>query len=229
MQFATDVAPKPRPPGYDPASSSSSASSPFSEFKVVRRNDAVAGFEPSKISIAMTKMRTLVQAACCGLGERIVLRPVTQSLFVKSNLSGAFTVVNAYLMCDLEGLGLREGVMIADPKYFDDGLVRVDRATADLRRRPQRGSRREWRRTEVLRARQSRMRGVPTSASRSAEVKRKTRPRPQPHPQERHRCAVRGCGQYLPWMSEITDLKRERNFFETCAVEYQTGRALSWD
>merc|ERR1711862_298169 len=33
----------------------------------------------------------------------------------------------------------------------------------------------------------------------------------------------------LPWMSEIVDLKKEKNFFETTVTEYQTGGALKWD
>ncbi len=33
----------------------------------------------------------------------------------------------------------------------------------------------------------------------------------------------------FPWMSEIMDLKKEKNFFETRVTEYQTGGALSWD
>jgi ribonucleoside-diphosphate reductase beta chain len=33
----------------------------------------------------------------------------------------------------------------------------------------------------------------------------------------------------FPWMSEMTDLKKERNFFETRVIEYQTGGALSWE
>ena len=38
-----------------------------------------------------------------------------------------------------------------------------------------------------------------------------------------------GAGNPFPWMSEMTDLKKERNFFETRVIEYQTGGALSWD
>ena len=34
---------------------------------------------------------------------------------------------------------------------------------------------------------------------------------------------------HFPWMSEIMDLKKEKNFFETRVIEYQTGGALSWD
>jgi ribonucleoside-diphosphate reductase beta chain len=33
----------------------------------------------------------------------------------------------------------------------------------------------------------------------------------------------------FPWMAEMIDLKKEKNFFETRVTEYQTGGALSWD
>jgi len=33
----------------------------------------------------------------------------------------------------------------------------------------------------------------------------------------------------FPWMAEMVDLKKEKNFFETRVTEYQTGGALSWD
>ncbi len=38
-----------------------------------------------------------------------------------------------------------------------------------------------------------------------------------------------GASNPFPWMSEMTDLKKERNFFETRVIEYQTGGALSWE
>ena len=38
-----------------------------------------------------------------------------------------------------------------------------------------------------------------------------------------------GAGNPFPWMSEVLDLKKEKNFFETRVTEYQTGGALSWD
>ncbi len=38
-----------------------------------------------------------------------------------------------------------------------------------------------------------------------------------------------GANNPFPWMSEMTDLKKERNFFETRVIEYQTGGTLSWD
>lgn len=37
------------------------------------------------------------------------------------------------------------------------------------------------------------------------------------------------AGNPFPWMSEMIDLKKEKNFFETRVTEYQTGGALSWD
>jgi ribonucleoside-diphosphate reductase beta chain len=38
-----------------------------------------------------------------------------------------------------------------------------------------------------------------------------------------------GANNPFPWMSEMIDLKKERNFFETRVIEYQTGGALNWD
>jgi ribonucleoside-diphosphate reductase beta chain len=38
-----------------------------------------------------------------------------------------------------------------------------------------------------------------------------------------------GATDPFPWMSELIDLEKEKNFFETRVIEYQTGGALSWD
>jgi ribonucleoside-diphosphate reductase beta chain len=38
-----------------------------------------------------------------------------------------------------------------------------------------------------------------------------------------------GATNPFPWMAEMIDLKKEKNFFETRVTEYQTGGALSWD
>ena len=40
---------------------------------------------------------------------------------------------------------------------------------------------------------------------------------------------VYGASNPFPWMSEILDLKKEKNFFETRVTESQTGGALTWD
>jgi ribonucleoside-diphosphate reductase alpha chain len=68
------------------------------------------------------------------IGVSASIEPTFQNLFVKSNLSGEFTVVNEYLVVDLKKLGLWDEVMIADLKYFDGNLARIDRIPADLRR-----------------------------------------------------------------------------------------------
>jgi ribonucleoside-diphosphate reductase alpha chain len=52
---------------------------------------------------------------------------------VKSNLSGEFTVINEHLVNDLKALGLWDEVMIADLKYFDGSLSKIDRIPAELR------------------------------------------------------------------------------------------------
>jgi ribonucleoside-diphosphate reductase alpha chain len=67
------------------------------------------------------------------IGVSASIEPTYQNLYVKSNLSGEFTVANDYLVRDLKGLGLWDEVMIADLKYFDGNLARIDRVPADLR------------------------------------------------------------------------------------------------
>jgi ribonucleoside-diphosphate reductase alpha chain len=68
------------------------------------------------------------------VGVSASIEPTYQNLFVKSNLSGEFTVTNEYLVADLKKAALWDEVMIADLKYFDGNLARIDRAPADLRR-----------------------------------------------------------------------------------------------
>ncbi len=68
------------------------------------------------------------------IGVSASIEPTYQNLFVKSNLSGEFTVVNEYLVTDLKRAGLWDEVMIADLKYFDGNLARIDRVPAALRR-----------------------------------------------------------------------------------------------
>jgi ribonucleoside-diphosphate reductase alpha chain len=68
------------------------------------------------------------------VGVSASIEPTFQNLFVKSNLSGEFTVVNECLVSDLKQAGLWDEVMIADLKYFDGNLARIDRVPAALRR-----------------------------------------------------------------------------------------------
>ncbi len=67
------------------------------------------------------------------IGVSACIEPTYQNLFVKSNLSGEFTVVNEYLVRDLKRLGMWDEVMVADLKYFDGSLAKVDRAPLELR------------------------------------------------------------------------------------------------
>ena len=67
------------------------------------------------------------------IGVSACIEPTFQNVFVKSNLSGEFTVVNEYLVRDLKRLGLWDSVMIADLKYFDGSLAKIDRVPAEIR------------------------------------------------------------------------------------------------
>jgi ribonucleoside-diphosphate reductase alpha chain len=67
------------------------------------------------------------------IGVDACIEPTFQNLYVKSNLSGEFTVVNEYLVRDLKQRGLWDEVMVSDIKYFDGSLSRIDRIPAELR------------------------------------------------------------------------------------------------
>ena len=61
------------------------------------------------------------------------IEPTYQNLYVKSNLSGEFTVVNPYLVQDLKAQGLWDKVMVNDLKYFDGSVQSIDRIPDDLK------------------------------------------------------------------------------------------------
>ncbi|MEN8174314.1 MAG: ribonucleoside-diphosphate reductase subunit alpha [Pseudomonadota bacterium] len=67
----------------------------------------------------------------CGVSQSI--EPTYQNLFVKSNLSGEFTVVNPYLVRDLKAQDLWDEVMVNDLKYYDGSAQPVDRIPDDLK------------------------------------------------------------------------------------------------
>ncbi len=67
------------------------------------------------------------------IGVSPCIEPNYRNLYVKSNLSGEFTVVNDYLVRDLKERKLWDEVMVADLKYFDGSLARIDRIPGDLR------------------------------------------------------------------------------------------------
>ncbi|MDR2924755.1 MAG: ribonucleoside-diphosphate reductase subunit alpha [Azoarcus sp.] len=69
------------------------------------------------------------------VGVSASIEPDYQNLYVKSNLSGEFTVANEHLARDLKTLGLWDEVMVADLKYFDGSLARIERVPDELKTR----------------------------------------------------------------------------------------------
>ncbi len=67
----------------------------------------------------------------CGVSQSI--EPTYQNLFVKSNLSGEFTVINPYMVEDLKARGLWDEVMINDLKYYDGSLQAIDRVPNEIK------------------------------------------------------------------------------------------------
>jgi ribonucleoside-diphosphate reductase alpha chain len=67
----------------------------------------------------------------CGVAQSI--EPTYQNLYVKSNLSGEFTVVNPYLVHDLRALGLWDEGMVNDLKYFDGSVQLIERVPNSIK------------------------------------------------------------------------------------------------
>jgi ribonucleoside-diphosphate reductase alpha chain len=74
---------------------------------------------------------TATIANICGVSASI--EPTYKNLYVKSNLSGEFTMVNASLVSDLRALGLWDRQMVDDLKYHDGALGEIDRIPAALK------------------------------------------------------------------------------------------------
>jgi len=68
------------------------------------------------------------------IGVSQSIEPTFQNLFVKSNLSGDFTVINVYLVADLKKLGIWDEVMVHDLKYFDGSVQPIERIPEELRK-----------------------------------------------------------------------------------------------
>ncbi len=63
------------------------------------------------------------------------IEPTYQNLYVKSNLSGEFTVVNPYMVRDLKAIDLWDKVMVNDLKYYDGSLQAIERVPAEIKQR----------------------------------------------------------------------------------------------
>jgi ribonucleoside-diphosphate reductase alpha chain len=69
----------------------------------------------------------------CGVSQSI--EPTYQNLYVKSNLSGEFTVVNPYLVAELKALNIWDAVMVNDLKYFNGSVQPINRIPDVLKKR----------------------------------------------------------------------------------------------
>ena len=67
------------------------------------------------------------------IGVSQSIEPTYQNLYVKSNLSGEFTVINPYLVHDLKARGLWDSVMVNDLKYYDGSVQQIERIPQDLK------------------------------------------------------------------------------------------------
>ncbi len=68
------------------------------------------------------------------IGVSASIEPNYQNLYVKSNLSGEFTMINQYLVKDLQKLDLWDDMMIADIKYFDGSLANIPRIPENIKK-----------------------------------------------------------------------------------------------
>jgi ribonucleoside-diphosphate reductase alpha chain len=67
------------------------------------------------------------------VGVSASIEPEYQNLYVKSNLSGEFTIVNEQLVNDLKARALWDAVMVSDLKYYDGSLQKIERVPAELK------------------------------------------------------------------------------------------------
>lgn len=99
------------------------------DWDALRRRVRERGMRNSNV---MAIAPTATIANIIGVSQSI--EPTYQNLYVKSNLSGEFTVVNPYLVRDLKARGVWDGVMVNDLKYYDGSVRSIDRVPEDLRR-----------------------------------------------------------------------------------------------
>lgn len=94
----------------------------------LRKRVKKAGMRNSNV---MAIAPTATISNICGVAQSI--EPAYQNLYVKSNMSGDFTVVNEHLVRDLKTRGLWDEVMVSDLKYFDGSVGNIDRVPDDLK------------------------------------------------------------------------------------------------
>ncbi|GJM07164.1 MAG: ribonucleoside-diphosphate reductase [marine bacterium B5-7] len=100
------------------------------DWKTLRKLVKKQGMRNSNV---MAIAPTATISNICGVSQSI--EPTYQNLFVKSNMSGEFTVINPYLVNELKALNMWDNVMVNDLKYFDGSVQHIDRIPADLKER----------------------------------------------------------------------------------------------
>jgi ribonucleoside-diphosphate reductase alpha chain len=98
------------------------------DWKSLRERVKTVGMRNSNV-LAIAPTATI--SNICGIGQSI--EPTYQNLYVKSNLSGEFTVVNPYLVKDLKKLKIWDEVLVNDLKYFNGSVQQIDRIPAALK------------------------------------------------------------------------------------------------
>jgi ribonucleoside-diphosphate reductase alpha chain len=98
------------------------------EWENLRQRIKAVGMRNSNV-LAIAPTATI--ANITGVSQSI--EPTYQNLYVKSNLSGEFTVVNPYLVRDLKALDLWDSVMVNDLKYYNGSVQQIDRMPQDLK------------------------------------------------------------------------------------------------
>lgn len=100
------------------------------DWKVVRDSIAENGMRNSNVmAIAPTATISTI------IGVTQSIEPAYKNLFVKSNLSGEFPQINRRLVQDLKDLGLWDSDMIEALKYYDGGLLDIDRIPDDIKQK----------------------------------------------------------------------------------------------
>ncbi len=100
------------------------------EWETLRERIKTVGLRNSN-TMAIAPTATI--SNICGVSQSI--EPTYQNLFVKSNLSGEFTVVNPYLVEELKARDLWDEVMINDLKYYDGSVQHIKRIPEDIKQR----------------------------------------------------------------------------------------------
>jgi ribonucleoside-diphosphate reductase alpha chain len=98
------------------------------DWKTLRERVKKVGMRNSNV-LAIAPTATI--SNICGVSQSI--EPTYQNLFVKSNLSGEFTVINPYLVADLKQEGLWDEVMVNDLKYYNGSVAKIARIPETLK------------------------------------------------------------------------------------------------